>query len=1161
MKIRSVQFSNINSLAGQFTVDLTHPALTDSGLFLITGPTGSGKSSLLDAIAFGLYGCTPRQKSISDKGNEIMSRHFADCRAAVTFEHEGVCYIATTEHRRSRGQADFAAVQRRLERVLPDGQVIPISEKKNEVKAEIERITGMPDVEAFCRCMMLAQGEFSRFMTMDEKKRAALLSTITQTEVYSAIGERLITTAEQAKRAAEALQEEPTLSAEQRTALETAIALQTTELQQLNNAAETCKAALRWVTEEEKKVLDLAEAEAARRQAEAAEKAFTTEGKAKRLAEALRAAAIEPTETRHAQATAQRQRVETQLNNTEKQLTDLAPKQAAAETARKTAEQAVQERLPQLTEARRKVQQELRPAERALTEARTLAQAQRAQADKAARAKVQADQKLTATKQEIAKIQQQQQQREQELNALAPYAHLGEALPDINMLNHAWGSHGDCCNTALAATAVLETQVSALQQEKDSTINGQTPEHYRQSATALTALLEESQQLDELRKKHAESAQAKQAAESELTATEAPLAAAQKAADVCRRNVDNTRALADMSTVLEDCYRKFRDGEYETCPCCGSKTPGHRHTVGESELRDAEKLSREADNALRELEKRRAALQTTCATAAARLADLDTALHRSTQKVNAALQALQLPALPADLAQRIEQAEQTAEKGDTLCKQLTAATEQLSTARDRDALHTALRPFAAELPATHKEAVKLVRQLDIYAEKYKRLNAEQQVGTIRLEERRKAQTADEEAARQAAADAAAAQAEAEKRQAACAAQQEDLSRRWQGKTADELEDAYRAEETALHTAESKAQQNSHALQQRHAALTAAKQEQQGLLKEWRESEAEAISHMEQLLTDNGFADVAAYRQAKLPEAERHTLQEEQRNLREAAVAAVSRAEAFSKALQTHRETRPAETDRDTLLQQQTDAAAKMQQLGAELQQHRTELEVDNRNIDKNRHLLAEKKELLEKAENWQLLRSILGGTKDSFQKYAQSITFDALIASANAHLRRLFPRFRLQQDRSKGALGLNVIDLCLSDTAARHVSNLSGGETFIVSLALALGLSGLTNSRVSIDTLFLDEGFGTLDSENLRRVLDVLEQLKQDGKLIGIITHVEELKEKFPPTCNIQVEKLGDSGYSTLNPDNPAVTAKPATAADRGTTPKRKSRAKKSTEG
>ena len=149
---------------------------------------------------------------------------------------------------------------------------------------------------------------------------------------------------------------------------------------------------------------------------------------------------------------------------------------------------------------------------------------------------------------------------------------------------------------------------------------------------------------------------------------------------------------------------------------------------------------------------------------------------------------------------------------------------------------------------------------------------------------------------------------------------------------------------------------------------------------------------------------------------------------------------------------------------------------------------------------------------------------DKFAKFAQGITLDQLIYLANKHLQILSPRYELQRssDSSK-LLEIEIIDSFQGDVV-RPVSTLSGGESFIVSLSLALGLSALASQKISIDSLFLDEGFGTLDSDSLELALNALNQLQSSGKMVGVISHVEVLKERIPLQIRVMPKGDGTSG-------------------------------------
>jgi exonuclease SbcC len=153
---------------------------------------------------------------------------------------------------------------------------------------------------------------------------------------------------------------------------------------------------------------------------------------------------------------------------------------------------------------------------------------------------------------------------------------------------------------------------------------------------------------------------------------------------------------------------------------------------------------------------------------------------------------------------------------------------------------------------------------------------------------------------------------------------------------------------------------------------------------------------------------------------------------------------------------------------------------------------------------------------WRKLRELIGSHDGGkFRKYAQSISLDILIRHANRHLEKLSERYRICRDEEQ-TLNLQIEDLHQAGVK-RPMASLSGGESFLLSLALALGLSDLAGRTVRIDSLFIDEGFGSLDPETLDVAIDALESLRQNHKTVGVISHVGLLKERI--STQIIVEK------------------------------------------
>jgi exonuclease SbcC len=167
---------------------------------------------------------------------------------------------------------------------------------------------------------------------------------------------------------------------------------------------------------------------------------------------------------------------------------------------------------------------------------------------------------------------------------------------------------------------------------------------------------------------------------------------------------------------------------------------------------------------------------------------------------------------------------------------------------------------------------------------------------------------------------------------------------------------------------------------------------------------------------------------------------------------------------------------------------------------------------------------------WKELFQIIGNSKDAFNVYVQRLTLKHLLDLANVHLFKLNKRYSLKMEgfyKPKEELNFNLIDHYQTDQA-RLVDTSSGGEKFIISLALALGLSDLASKNVKIDSLFIDEGFGTLDNNTLETVISTLETLQSQGKLIGIISHVENLKERIPTQIKITKKSNGVSVVNML---------------------------------
>ena len=163
MKILELRFKNLNSLYGEWHIDFTTPDYSANGIFAIIGPTGAGKSTILDAICLALYGATPRLGKITKNSNQLMSRQTADCFSEVTFESQAGIFRCHWSQQKARKKIDGNLGESKHEIVEANSGIL-LESKKRDVAHVIEEKTGM-DFERFTRSILLAQGGFSAFLT------------------------------------------------------------------------------------------------------------------------------------------------------------------------------------------------------------------------------------------------------------------------------------------------------------------------------------------------------------------------------------------------------------------------------------------------------------------------------------------------------------------------------------------------------------------------------------------------------------------------------------------------------------------------------------------------------------------------------------------------------------------------------------------------------------------------------------------------------------------------------------------------------------------------------------------------------------------------------------------------------------------------------------
>ena len=278
----------------------------------------------------------------------------------------------------------------------------------------------------------------------------------------------------------------------------------------------------------------------------------------------------------------------------------------------------------------------------------------------------------------------------------------------------------------------------------------------------------------------------------------------------------------------------------------------------------------------------------------------------------------------------------------------------------------------------------------------------------------------------------------------------------------------------------------------------------------------------QKLQEQEFSDVEDFLKAQLSKEELQHLQHIFKELEQNIKLTQSKLAESEKELQTLKNKNLTAGSKQELEEQEKNIREKQEASLVELGEIQGKLKQNQEIANTYNEKLQELKKQEHIQAKWDALNSLVGSADGKkFRQIAQAITFEQVLHYANMKLQLLQKRYLLIQDKNN-LLNLNVLDN-YQGGEIRAVQNLSGGESFIVSLSLALGLAQMASKNVRVDSLFLDEGFGTLDEENLDTALSTLASIQQEGKLIGIISHIPLLKERINTQINVIPEQGGRS--------------------------------------
>ncbi|MDX1749045.1 MAG: AAA family ATPase [Methylophaga sp.] len=1068
MRILQIRFKNLNSLAGEWEVDLTQPEYVSDGIFAITGPTGAGKSTILDAICLALYGRTPRLNKVTKGGNEIMSRQTGECFAEVTFETQAGRFRCHWSQHRARRKSDGELQSPKHEIANADtGEIF--ESKMRGVAEQIEQATGM-DFDRFTRSMLLAQGGFAAFLEAAPDERAPILEQITGTEIYSQISIRVHERTREEKDKLNMLQSETTgieiLEPEQEIEIEQTLnAKQIEETELAAKSVDTAKA-IAWLTNIDalkKDIVNLADA------ASSLQKdidAFKPERD--KLNRALSAATLDGL---YATLTATR-------------------KQQADDTAALKTEQ---EALPQLETSAKEQAEVLKSAEQqtvhakeALKAAKPILQQVRSLDQKLADQKKAVSEGDEACSKDAVKIDADKQARlkEQEKRSTA-YETLG--FVDAYLKAHAKDEWliGDLAGIEEQLTSLLTRRHEVLEKETDQD-------------KATKALHQMAKSVDDYVLQSSIRKQALDGASKQLQQGKAVLGELLQGSLLREYRTEKETLLREMALLskiaeLEAHRAKLEDGK--PCPLCGAiehpfaqgnvpvpdeieqKIDALTRLISKAEEQEAaiEKLlnaESEARNKLTEAEKLESAAANDKKVAETALVEVTNSLEKLRTDFAARKQAVSEKLLPLGIA-------------------VTPDTEITSLL---EALKARLHAWQEQVK---KKAV-IEKQIADIDSDLKRLNAVIETQSSALAEKRE---------------------RLEILKKALATGMDERNALYGDKDPDEEERRLNLAVSSAETAERQARDLHNQLQQK---WTTAKSHVESLNNriDQREPDLRRLENdFAAALVPVGFSNEEQFLAARLPSEGRAELTAKARALDER--------QTDLKARQKDREARLA-TELALKVTEQS-----LEELGLQSQQCDESLKALCDTIAGLKHRLAENAAAKERIKakqtaidaqkkecrRWENLHELIGSSDGKkYRNFAQGLTFEIMVSQANHQLQKMTDRYLLAMDRSH-PLELNVIDNYQAGEE-RSTKNLSGGESFIVSLSLALGLSSMASHKVRVDSLFLDEGFGTLDEEALEVALDTLAGLQHEGKLIGVISHVSALKERI----STQIELVPQTG-------------------------------------
>ena len=1209
MRILELRFKNLNSLVGEWLIDLSHPAFVADGIFAITGPTGAGKSTIL-----ALYGRTPRLKSISKSSNEIMSRQTGECFAEIIFETSTGKYRCHWSQHRARKKAEGDLQSPKHE--IADATTGKIIESKIRGVAEkIEQATGM-DFDRFTRSMLLAQGGFAAFLQADPDQRAPILEQITGTEIYSQISVKVHQLRGEQTKKLELLTAElagmQILSADEEQQLTENLAEKTQSDTVLNDALTEKNKAITWLEGIDNTKEDLVKFGELKEELTLRQQAFQPE--LNKLEQANLALELSADYRGLVEVRLEQQRTQQQLDTNQQALPeiDLQHTQAlqSLNVALSTLEsvkieqkqtQVVINNVRELDFKMAEKQQPIQVVNDKIADNKQQLNILRSQQEQAAIERDENQTKLTgvmtllATHHADEGLIEQLTNIEHKFHLLGDYAtqqqlktnELADAERNQKATAVAWQTESRLLQKHQEEFELIQNRVVKLQQDLVEKLAARSLKAWRLELEQLAERqdrLEKSKTsmlaLSRFKDEHEKLTQQATLLNTDKTALNQQLTEKNTRHQTLEREIkllETQQQLQKKIESYEEARQHLHDGE--ACPLCGSDD--HPYALGnipvlddtlnslnavKAELRtNAESLvqlrikltENQKDlthNSQQQLEitnnisNEERLFQQVCSLLTIDAEASDTQFSQwlndnETQLIKLKSTVFDAENIEQQLVIEREQQEQnrsilvkaekhlqtlnhnklTAEQTyERVAKELTLATSQLSNAQRSTLDDVAIYGIKNLAIEDLDDSVKQLSERRNKWREWQQDKAKLEPFIANLDSQithRTTQFNDIETDLKL----------QQQSMMTLNTELEQLKQQRQTLFADKNPDTVELElinrvdrsEKNLESARQLSQKTEQTLDKlKHDITTLTK----GI-----ETRGGQLIQLEtafnQRLLKVGFNDELTYKTACLDEEQRKELQQQAQLLKSELTGLMARLH--------DKTTHLANEQAKQITTQPLDALkTDQQQLVTKLNILKQEIGAISQKLKDNEALRLKQQSRVEQIEaqnrecsRWNILHELIGSADGKkYRNFAQGLTFEMMIGHANRQLQKMTDRYLLIRDELQ-PLELNVVDNYQAGET-RSTKNLSGGESFIVSLSLALGLSQMASKNVRVDSLFLDEGFGTLDEEALDTALETLAGLQQEGKLIGVISHVQVLKERISTQIQISPSSGGRSSIS-----------------------------------